>query len=75
MRKIAQAEILSEGHTKLKLTLTTGEVITGYSLGKVPAFTESEEELDFDVVSIQATVADAYFRLKDEDIAKVEKAS
>lgn len=75
MRKIVEAQILSQGHTKLKLTLSTGEVIQGYTLGMVPALAESDEEIDFDVVAIEAKVANAFFRLKEEDICKVEKVS
>ena len=75
MRKIIQAQLLSQGHTKLKLTLSTGEIIWGYWLGMVPAHTEAEEAIDLDVVAIEAAAADAFFCLKETDIQKVEQAS
>ena len=73
MRKIYEAEILSEGKTRLRITLTTGEVIEGYSMGIEPAFDDEGEELD-DVLVFDANIPEAYFRLKDSDIEKVEKA-
>lgn len=75
MGKIIEAAILSEGRTKLRLTLSTGEVIIGYSLGRVPALDESEDELDIDAISIQAVTTDAYLRLREADILQVETAS
>lgn len=75
MRKIVEAEIMSEGKTKLRITLSNGNVIEGFSLGIEPAFDDEGEELDYDVLVFDAYVPEAYFRLKDEEIDKVEKAS
>ena len=74
MRKIIEAEILSEGKTRLRITLSTGEVIEGFSQGILPAFDDEGEELDYDVLVFDAYIPEAYFRLKEEDIEKVEKA-
>lgn len=74
MRKIIEAEILSEGKTRLRITLTTGEVIEGFSQGILPAFDDEGEELDYDVLVFDAYIPEAYFRLREEDIEKVEKA-
>lgn len=75
MRKIVEAEILSEGKTKLKITLSNGEIIEGYSMGIMPMFDDEGEELDEDVLAFNAYAPEAFFRLKDEDIKTVEKAS
>ena len=75
MSKIFEAEKLATGKTKLRITLSTKEVIEGYSLGIEPAFDAEGEELDYDVLAFDAYVPEAYFRLKEEDIYKVEKAS
>lgn len=74
MRKIVEAEVMSEGKTKLKITLSNGEVIVGYSKGIMPAFDDEGEELDYDVLAFTSFVPELYIRLRDEDIAKVEKA-
>ena len=70
MQKLTQAQLLSQGHRKLKLTLIGGAVIWGYSLGRVPARTEAEEAIDLDVVA----PTDAFLRLREADIQKVEPA-
>lgn len=75
MSKIFEAEKLSAGKTKLRITLSNKDVIEGYSLGIEPAFDDEGEELDYDVLVFDAYVPEAYFRLKEEDIDKVEKAS
>lgn len=75
MQKIVEAEILSEESKKLRITLTSGEVIEGYSRGIEPAFDDEGEELDYSVLVFDAYVPEAYFRLKNEDIDKIEKAS
>lgn len=75
MSKIYEAEKLSAGNTKLQITLSNKEVIIGYSMGIEPAFDEDGEELDCDVLVFDAFFPEAYFRLKEEDIEKVEKAS
>lgn len=75
MKKIVEAEILSEGKSKLKITLSSGKVIEGYSMGIEPAFDDEGEELDYPILVFDAYVPEAYFRLKEEDIRKVEKAS
>ena len=75
MKKMVEAEILSEGKTKLRLTLSNGEVIEGYSCGIEPAFDDEGEELDYSVLVFDACVPEAYFRLKEEEIINVEKAS
>ena len=82
MRKIVEAEIMSEKGA-LRITLTDPEilddkewpVIEGYSWGIEPDFDEEGEERDNDVLVIDAYYPKAYFRLRDEDIAKVEVAS
>jgi hypothetical protein len=74
VRKIIQAEILSEGKTRLRLTLSTGGVIEGYSWGIIPAADENGEELDYDVLAFDGYAPKAYYTLRDEDIEKVEKA-
>lgn len=75
MRKIVEAEIMSEGKTKLRITLSSGETIEGYSMGIMPAFDDEGEELDYDILAFDAYVPEAFFKLRDEDIQKVEKAS
>ena len=74
MRKIVEAEIMSEGNTKLKITLNNGEVVTGYSMGILPAFDDEGEELDYDVLALTSNISGQYVTLRDEDIAKTEKA-
>ena len=74
MRKIVEAEILSEGKTKLRITLSNGETIEGYSLGIMPAFDDEGDELHYDILAFDSSVPEASFRLRDEDIQKVEKA-
>ena len=81
-RKIVEAEIMSEKGA-LRITLTNPEilggkkwrVIEGYSWGIEPDFDEAGEELDSDVLVIDAYYPKAYFRLRDEDIAEVKVAS
>lgn len=68
MEKLTQVRLL--GHSKLKLTLTGGAVIWGYSLGRVPAYAGGEEAVDLDVVA----PADTFLRLRETDIQKVEQA-
>ena len=68
MEKLTQVRLL--GHRKLKLTLTGGAVIWGYSLGRVPAYAAGEEAIDLDVIA----PADTFLRLKEKDIQKVEQA-
>ena len=75
MRKIVEAEIMSEGKTRLRITLSTGDVIEGYSLGIIPEYDDDGEEMDYDVLAFDAYVPEAYFHLRDEDINSVEKAS
>ena len=75
MSKIYEAEAMSANNTKLKITLSNKEVIVGHSMGIEPAFDNEGEELDYDVLVFDALFPDAYFRLKEEDIEKVEKAS
>ena len=74
MRKIVEAEIMSEGNTKLKITLNNGKVVTGYSMGILPAFDDEGEELDYDVLALTSNKSGKYVALRDEDIAKIEKA-
>lgn len=74
MRKIVEAEILSEGKTRLAITLSNGTVIRGYSMGIIPLFDDDGEELD-DVLAFDADDPEAFYKLRDEDIEKVEKAS
>ena len=73
LSKIIEAEIMSEGKTKLRIMLTSGEIIEGYSLGKKPAVDEAGEELDYDVIVLETEKAKKYFVLKDEDIASTER--
>lgn len=75
MRKIVEAEIMSEGKTKLRITLSSGDVIEGYSLGIMPMLDEDGEELGESGLAFDAYVPEAFFRLRDQDIEKVEKAS
>lgn len=75
MSKIIEAEIMSTDGSALRITLSNGEIIEGYSWGIEPDFDEEGEELDNDVLVVDAYAPEAYFRLKDEDIEKVEKAS
>lgn len=75
MKKIVEAEILSEGKTKLRITLSNGDIIEGYSMGIEPAFDDEGEELDYPVLVFDAYAPEAYFRLKEEDIETVRKAS
>ena len=74
MRKTVEAEIMSEGNTKLKITLNNGKVVTGYSMGILPAFDDEGEELDYDVLALTSNISGQYVALRDEDIAKIEKA-
>jgi hypothetical protein len=74
MRKIVEAEIMSEGNTKLKITLNNGKVVTGYSMGILPAFDDEGEELDYDVLALTSNISGQYVALRDENIAKIEKA-
>jgi hypothetical protein len=74
MRKIVEAEIMSEGNTKLKITLNNGKVVTGYSMGILPAFDDEGGELDYDVLALTSNISGQYVALRDEDIAKIEKA-
>ena len=74
MRKTVEAEIMSEGNTKLKITLNNGKVVTGYSMGILPAFDDEGEELDYDVLALTSNISGKYVALRDEDIAKIEKA-
>ena len=74
VKKIIEAEILSEGRTKLQITLSNGEIIEGYSWGIEPAFDDEGEELDYSVLVFDADIPPAYFRLKEEDIKSVKKA-
>ena len=74
MRKIVEAEIMSEGNTKLKITLNNGKVVTCYSMGILPAFDDEGEELDYDVLALTSNISGKYVALRDEDIAKIEKA-
>ena len=74
MRKIVEAEIMSEGNTKLKITLNNGKVVTSYSMGILPAFDDEGEELDYDVLALTSNISGKYVALRDEDIAKIEKA-
>ena len=74
MRKIIEAEIMSDEHKKIKITLTSGEVIVGRSRGIQPAFDDEGEELDYAVIHIDAEIPPAYYVLRDEDIEKIEKA-
>lgn len=81
-RKIVEAEIMSEKGA-LRITLTNPEildgkewcVIEGHSWGIEPDFDEMGEELDDDVLVIRSYYPKAYFRLRDEDISKVEIAA
>lgn len=75
MRKIVEAEALSDGKTSLRLTLSNGQVIEGHSLGIEPAFDEKGEELDYDVLAFRSYDPEVFFHLKDEDICKVEALS
>ena len=75
MRKIVEAEILSKGKTRLKIKLSNGETVEGYSLGIEPAFDDEGEELDYDVLVFESYIPEAFFNLKDEDIIEIEKAS
>lgn len=72
MSKIIEAEIMSTGNTALRITLSNGEVIVGYSWGIEPDFDDDGEELDNDVLVFDAYAPEAYFRLREEDIDKVE---
>jgi hypothetical protein len=75
MRKIVEAEIMSEGKTPLRITLTNGEIIEGYSWGIMPEFDDDGEELDYDILAFKMYAPAGYCHLRDEDIEKVEKAS
>ena len=44
-------------------------------MGIEPAFDDEGEELDYPILVFDAYVPEAYFRLKEEDIREVEKAS
>lgn len=80
MRKIVEAEIMSDGNAPLRITLTTPDVlegkewrvIEGHSWGIQPDFDEQGEELEEDVIVIKAYSPKAKFWLRDNDIAKVE---
>ena len=75
MRTIIEAEIMSEGKNALRLYLSDGSIIEGFSLGIEPAFDEEGEELDYDVLVIDAYSPPAYYRLKDEDIISTERVT
>lgn len=75
MKKLIEAEIMSAGHTKLKVELVSGETIVGYSLGIMPLTDAYGEELEEEAMHFEAVEPDAYYRIKDQDIVKVEKAS
>ena len=75
MSKIIEAEVMSAGKTKLRITLSNGEVIEGYSLGIEPAFDDNGEELDYNILAFRAYVPEAYFELRSEDIEKIEKVA
>ena len=74
MRKIVEAEIMSEGRSKLKITLANGNTVIGYSNGIMPAFDADGEELDYDVLSFTSFAPELYMTLRDEDISSIEKA-
>ena len=73
MRKIVEAEIMSEGKTRLKITLSGGEVVLGYSMGIIPLFDDDGEEID-DVLAFDGVEPEVFYKLRDNDIEKVEKA-
>ena len=73
MQKIIEAEILSEESKTLRITLINGEVIEGHSMGIEPAFDDEGEELDYSVLVFHAFSPEVFYRLRDEDIEKVEK--
>jgi hypothetical protein len=75
MSKIIEAEVMSAGKTKLRITLSNGDVIEGYSLGIEPAFDDNGEELDYNILSFRAYAPEAYFELRSEDIEKIEKVA
>lgn len=75
MSKIVEAEVMSAGKTKLRITLSNGDVIEGYSLGIEPAFDDNGEELNYNILAFRAYAPEAYFELRSEDIAKVEKVA
>lgn len=74
VEKIIEAEILSEGKTKLKITLANGETVVGYFNGIMPAFDDEGEELEYEVLSFTSVTPELYIRLRNKDIVKVEKA-
>ncbi len=75
MSKIVEAEIMSAGKTKLRITLANGDVIEGFSLGIEPAYDDDGEELGYNILSFRSYAPEAYFELRSEDIAKVEKVA
>jgi hypothetical protein len=75
MRKIVEADILSDRKRMVNITLSTGQVISGFSLGIMPAVDDEGEELDYDVLAFEAVSPQAFFRLKDEDIDSVENVT
>ena len=74
MQKIIEAEILSEESKTLRITLINGEVIEGHSMGIEPAFDDEGEELDYCILAFHAYDPEVFYRLRNEDIEKVEKA-
>ena len=75
MRKIIEAEIMSEGQTPLKITLSSGDVIEGFSWGIMPEFDDDGEELDYNILAFKTYEPDSYFHLKDTDIVRIEVGS
>lgn len=76
MRKIIEADILSENYDRLKITLSNGEVIEGKVFGIIHAFDEEGEELGYDLLAFKADKpAGVRYSLRDEDILKVEGAT
>ena len=66
---------MSEGQTPLRITLSTGEVIEGFSWGIMPEFDDEGEELDSEILAFKAYSPQAYYHLSDDDIVKIEKGS
>ena len=70
---LVKAEILSDGRTKLKLKLKSGDVLNGFSVGIEPAFDDEGEELEYNVLVFNPEASNEYIEIRNEEIESVEK--
>lgn len=75
MNNLQRAEILSENHTKIKITTIDGVVIEGYSWGIEDAYDDDGNELDYEQIVIKTEEYGSLIRLAEKQIMKVEKSS